>query len=154
MFEGVNGVGKTTLLKTLAKRLLDYPYVAIESHPMFTADQVNEAFARLLNSDETDLIQLLRNAPDNAGVIFVDDAHELSPEALAALFKLATTQKQLGLNKVVVVMFAEPEIHQVLKQLNIPSELSTVQKLILSPLSKSQTEAYIRWKIDRGAREK
>jgi putative secretion ATPase (PEP-CTERM system associated) len=155
---GEIGSGKTTIIKTLLKNFHSNIVVSKVANTKVTFEQllrlINEDFA--LAVDKTDKVALLRDLNDflisqyaqgKQCVLIIDEAQNLTIdhlEEIRLLSNLETDKEKL----LQIILSGQPE----LKKLLASPQLNQLRQRIaisfhLSPLTKDDTEAYIRHRI-------
>jgi general secretion pathway protein A len=151
---GEAGTGKTIVLRYLLDWLRKYRYsTAFVFHPLLRSADLLELIVQdfgivCFSSRKRDLRIALKNwlidrhKDGECPVILIDEAQALKAQALAELHALLNLQIE-GARLVQVVLAGQPTLEEKLAQQNFAGVVRVMYQCTLSPLSVSETAAYI-----------
>jgi len=145
--KGDSGSGKSTLFNLLVKQsspdwvlcLIHARHVIGEGHILV---QLNQDFQTKSNYDLDGIVDYVSCSEQTQYVILIDDAHNLSPFALALLISLQSKVNEKG-GALGIVLFAQPKIQRNLELLSIKSKSDLVRTIEIPVLTQQQTEDFI-----------
>jgi len=153
------GIGKTSLKQRYINSAdSNWLISEINGHPMMDAEELLSTIAQgfgLIDIPaspaglQNNLYQYLAGLQhkDTIPVLIVDDAHELSQEALEALFYLCDAEASEG-NLLRTILFCEPSISVMLDSTAIePLKQRITHSMKLTPFDEQQTAEYLRHRL-------
>jgi len=153
------GIGKTSLKQRYINTAApDWLISEINGHPMMDAEELLSTIAQGFGfidipaspaELQNNLYQYLASLQhkDTIPVLVVDDAHELSQEALEALFYLSDAEASEG-NLLRTILFCEPSISVMLDSTAIePLKQRITHSMKLTPFDEQQTAEYLRHRM-------
>ena len=151
LVRGIHGVGKSTLLDQLLQQApKEWDIYRIDATPMLQQDQLVHGLFGHFSKQEylENITQLVQRFADlkqmgRLPVIIVDDTEQLPVTALTALFDIYSKSYDLagGLS---LILFASPQIDDLLEDMSPRSAVDKLQVLELFPLDREQSDQLAR----------
>lgn len=151
LIRGVHGVGKSTLLGHLQQTAPpDWDIYRIDATPMLQQDQmIHGIFGHFSKQENLESIaQLVQRFAElrqmgRLPVIIVDDAEQLPVATLVVLFDICSkSYDQAGVLS--LILFASPQIDDLLEDISLQSAPQKLQVLELFPLDREQSDQMVR----------
>jgi len=157
--QGEHGVGKTSMLTRFIKNAeVNWEICEVTANTLMDAGlllfQIAQGFGlEQLPHDSSELQEMLYaqiakfHHQDEIPILVIDDAHELSKDALLAIFHLADAQVE-DANLLRIIMFAEPQIEKILNARDVrPLRERITHTMAIPPLDEDTTAEYLKHRM-------